>query len=335
VMTEGIAAALLVIAVAVARGRYRRGWVGWGLAGLALGVATLVRPQCIAFAPLLGLIAPPGSATWKARARSGAVVTAIALAVIAPWTARNCVSMHKCALVSVNGGWNLLIGAQTTNGAWQPVAVPEACRTVWDEAAKDDCFAGAARAAILRAPLEWVARAPAKLAVTFDYFGAGPWYLHESNPGAFDERAKVGLGSVETVASYGFLLLALARIAFAEGPRRRLRRALAGGGVACAALLMHGSIAYIALAVAILSFGPRWLARMPILLPWTAIVLLVTMATHVVFFGAGRYGLVAVPLVTALAFAVMRPVPSSPCASESKVRGFRLPTSRRRSPVFN
>ena len=108
--------------------------------------------------------------------------------------------MQKCALVSVNGGWNLLIGTQTTNGAWQPVTVPEQCREVWDEAAKDTCFRLAARAEIARAPLAWVARMPAKVAATLDYFGAGPWYLHEANGAAFSDRAKVSLGALETVA---------------------------------------------------------------------------------------------------------------------------------------
>jgi hypothetical protein len=301
VMTEGVAAALLVLAVASAR-NVRRPWLGWGLAGLALGVATLVRPQCLAFAPLLGFLAPRSPTTRRARARAAVVVMGAALLLCAPWTARNCVAMHKCALVSVNGGWNLLIGTQTDHGAWQPIDVPEACRTVWDEAGKDDCFGRAARGAIARDPLSWLARVPAKVAVTFDYFGAGPWYLHESNPAVFDPRAKVSLGIVETVASYLLLIAALAQVAFARGPRRPFRMAVVALGGALGAALVHGWIAYLALAVAILAFGPRWLARAPLLVPWTAVVILGTAATHAVFFGAGRYGLLVVPFVTALAF---------------------------------
>ena len=37
-----------------------------------------------------------------------------------------------------------------------------------------------------------------------------------------------------------------------------------------------------------------------------AAVVVVTAATHAVFFGAGRYGLVVVPFVTALPFAALR-----------------------------
>ncbi len=304
VMTEGVAAALVVIAVSgAARVRTgRRAWPGWALAGLALGVATLVRPQCLAFAPVLGWLAPPAPARWRARAGRALVVTSIALGVCAPWTARNCAAMHECALVSVNGGWNLLIGAQTTRGAWEPAIVPDECKTVWDEAAKDDCFGRAARRAILGAPVAWLARAPAKLAVTFDYFGAGPWYLHEANPGAFGDRAKEVLGVIETVASYLFLLAALARVAFAAGPRRSLRIGLAAGGLLLGVVFTHGWVVYVALAGVIFAFGARWLARAPILVPWTGVLVVLTAVTHVVFFGAGRYGLVLVPFVTGVAF---------------------------------
>jgi hypothetical protein len=302
-MTESLAASLLVLAVPLVR-LPRRGPL---LAGLALGLATLVRPQSILFAPFLGLLAPFAPATWLARSRAALAVTAVALACGAPWTARNCVAMHQCALVSVNGGWNLLIGTQTLHGGWQPVDVPPECRTVWDEAAKDACFSHAARDAIVHAPLAWLARAPAKLAVTFDYFGAAPWYLHESNPSAFDDRAKTTLGVVETVVSSLLLLAALAAAALAEGPRRTVRLALAITGVAAAAISRHPSVAYAALALAILALGPRYLARAPLLVPWTAVVLVVTAATHAVFFGAGRYGLVVVPFVTALPFVLDLP----------------------------
>ena len=46
----------------------------------------------------------------------------------------------------------------------------------------------------------------------------------------------------------------------------------------------------------------RALARMPVIVPLTAVVILATAATHAVFFGSGRYGLVVLPFVTALAF---------------------------------
>ena len=109
---------------------------------------------------------------------------------------------------------------------------------------------------------------------------------------------------------WAVVLAALARVAAAPGPGRGLRVAIGGIGVVLAAAYQHPSFAYLALAAAIAAFGPRWLARAPLALPFTAILVAVTAATHAVFFGAGRYGLVVVPLVTALAF--LRPRPLAP-----------------------
>jgi len=216
-MTEGATAALLVIAASlvtaarkaareapppVAARRSARAtlaaspWIA--AAGGVVGLATLVRPQCLALAPVLGALAVPPQAFRRARLGAVAALVAVAIACVVPWTIRNCERMNRCALVSVNGGWNLLIGATTRSGAWQPVPVPAECATVWDEAGKDACFEQAAWREIERAPVAWMLRAPAKLAATFDYFGAAPWYLHASNADAFDESAKTRLGALET-----------------------------------------------------------------------------------------------------------------------------------------
>jgi 4-amino-4-deoxy-L-arabinose transferase-like glycosyltransferase len=316
-MTEGVASSLLVMAAALAmRARAAaRPITWWAIAGIALGGATLVRPQCIALAPLLGLLAVRAPSSWKGRAGAAAIVTAAAIACCAPWTARNCVRMHRCALVSVNGGWNLLIGTQTTSGAWAPVDVPDECKTVWDEAGKDACFEAAARRAIARAPGAWVGRAEAKLAATFDYFGAAPWYLHLSSADAFGERAKTALGALETIVNRLLLLFALLALARVDGPRIIARRAFALAG-ALAALTLHAWIAYLALAAGVALLGARALARAPLVVPWTAITIAATAALHAVFFGAGRYGLVVVPFVSAFAF--VRGKVSPPLASESR-----------------
>lgn len=311
-MTEGVTTAIVVIAGALA-GRARRAkgraLAGWLLAsGVAVGLATLVRPQSIALAPALGLLGA-GALGWKRAGALAAALTAVALAVCAPWTARNCKRMEKCALVSVNGGWNLAIGTQTEKGGWQEIAVPEACKTVFQEAAKDTCFGVEARKAIARDPIGWLARAPAKLRVTFDYFGAAPWYLHESNKERFSYEAKVALGAVETIAAR--LLLAAALVAVL-----RVRRSVAGwlvGGVGLVAcVLWAGVIGYLALGLAILLLGRDRLRRAPLVVPLTAAVIALTALTHAVFFGAGRYGLVVIPFVAAVAF-----WRSSPAAGDS------------------
>jgi hypothetical protein len=302
-MTEGVTASLLVIATALA-GRARRDGSTWfwiAGSGLTLGVATLVRPQSLLLAPVLGALACRAGRGALERFKRAAAATAIALACVAPWTVRNCVRMHRCALVSVNGGWNLLIGAQTTSGAWEPLHTPPECASVWDEAAKDACFEHAAYSEIARSPMSWVARAPGKLAVTLDYFGAAPWYLHASNGAAFGDRAKAALAMVETVVCRFLLVAAL--IAFATWPGRRsmARKAASLVGVV-AAMTVHGWIGYTALAASAALLGWRAVVRAPVVVATTAALIVVTALVHVLFFGAGRYGLVIVPFVAMAGF---------------------------------
>lgn len=354
-MTEGVTASLLVIAAAFAdRARRaehgRRAWAWLVACGLVMGAATLVRPQAIALAPVIGWLAArasalsPGArslesgassaasskASSRARALGMIVATGLALAVCAPWTARNCVRMEKCALVSVNGGWNLAIGTQTTGGGWQEMKVPDACKEVFAEAAKDDCFGREARHVIAADPTAWLARVPAKMRVTFDYFGAAPWYLHAANPEAFPYRAKVVLGAVETVVSRLLLVAALVAVRKLEGPRRLLREAVTGFGlIAC--FLAAGALGYVACGIAIAMLGRKALERAPVVVPVSAAVLLATAAMHAVFFGAGRYGLVVVPFVTALAFVRS----TGHCAPSAQVSPCAPSMPYRRSPVVN
>jgi 4-amino-4-deoxy-L-arabinose transferase-like glycosyltransferase len=292
-MTEGVTASLLVVAAALAARRRLAS------CALVLGAATLVRPQSILLAPLFGLLVPSVSA--RARVLFAAALLGATLLVCAPWTVRNCYRMNRCALVSVNGGWNLAIGTQTTDGAWRELDVPDACKTVWEEAAKDDCFGRDAARAIAASPGAWLARVPSKLSATFDYFGAGPWYLHAANAGAFPTTAKLALAGLEVAACRLSLAGALVAVARWRGPRKGTRWVLAAVGlVACVA--PPAAVGYLALAVAILALGARALAKAPAILGATAAVIAATAATHAVFFGAGRYGLVVVPFVTALAF---------------------------------
>ncbi len=302
-MTEGTTAALLIGAAALAgRARTATRALPWIVAtGVVMGVATLVRPQSLLLSPVLGVLAAPAVEGWgRVRLARGGAVVALALACVAPWTVRNCVHMHRCAMVSVNGGWNLLIGAQTRGGGWEAVDVPPECATVWDEAGKDACFERAGRHMMASSPAAWLARAPAKVASTLDYFGAAPWYLHASNPAAFDEGAKLRLGVLETVTCRLLLLGALFASAWLEGPRRTARLGVALVG-AVAALSVHGAIGYLALALVVGLLGPRGWLRAPLVVPAGAAVVLLTAVVHAVFFGAGRYGLVVAPFVAAMA----------------------------------
>jgi len=307
-MTEGVTAALLTIAAALAsearaaaRARSVALWLG--AAGIVMGIATLVRPQSLVLAPVLGALALAPLYTWRARVLSAAGVLAVTLLCCAPWTLRNCMHMHRCALVSVNAGWNLFIGEETTSGAWEEIRFPPECGSVWDEAAKDVCLEQVARRKVAASPVAWLERVPKKLAVTFDYFGAAPWYLHVSNAQAFPDRAKVALGAVETVAARVLLVGALFALAWRPGPRRRVRIALGILGVIFA-LSPTGWPAYLVLATLAALASWAVLARPgseSLLLGWTAAVIGATAVTHAAFFGAGRYGLVVVPFISALA----------------------------------
>ncbi len=271
------------------------------LLGLLFGALTLLRPQSLVLAPVFGALALRGRGA-KGYLAGAAVVVALTVATCLPWTLRNCARMDRCALVSVNGGWNLLIGAQTENGAWQEIRVPETCRNVFSEAGKDTCFEKAAKEEIRARPMTWLLRVPAKLGATFDYFGAGPWYLHASSPAAFGDGAKTALGAIETLVHRITLLGALAVLGLTKGAQRwrRPRTVLAALG-ALAALFPHGgALAHLALAI-LAGIDTRLPSRL------ASAVLAATLALHAVFFGAGRYGLVVVPFVVMVA--LLRPAP--------------------------
>ncbi len=273
----------------------RRRWLALAGCGLTVGAATLLRPQSILLAPLFGLAS---AGALRDRVRAVACVTGVALLLCAPWTLRNCERMGTCAFVSVNGGWNLLIGTQVEgNGAWSQIRVPERCREVYDEAGKDRCFGAAARERIVSAPLAWLALTPQKLNVTFDYCGAGPWYLHQSNPEAFTERDKAIWGTIETVFERLVLLLALIG-AWLSAPKRdrHLARAIVLGLGVAFAVQRHASLAYGSLAVLLL-----WRRERSVLHVSAVGALVLVAVVHGVFFGAGRYQLVLWPLLCAVA----------------------------------
>lgn len=307
-MTEGVTAALLTAgAWAVAKARDRDGALApVAVLGLVMGCATLVRPQSLAIAAPFGLLACAPRAPFAHRLRTAAIALGLTLAVCAPWTIRNCARMGRCAVVSVNGGWNLLIGvADGATGAWSPVVVPDECREVWGEADKDACFGDAALRRVADDPARFLALVPAKLAATFDYCGAAGWYLHEANPRTFDDRAKWRAGALETVYERLAWLAALATVGFVSGPRRRARIALAGLGAA-SLFVTHGFVAVVLFMAAAALLG-RALLDLPVLFGSAFVVTFATAATHAVFFGAGRYGLVVFPLVTALGAARASP----------------------------
>ncbi len=316
-MTEGVVAALIALAawlVVLAR-RSSRPSRWWIVLGLVLGATTMVRPQSLLLAPLFGALAlrRGGEARRWRRLRAALATTALALVVCLPWTARNCARMGRCVFVSANGGWNLLIGSGPgATGTWVPierVGVPPRCRNVFDEAEKDACFGEAGLEQIVRHPGHFFRLIPAKLAATFDYSGAPGWYLHSSNPRAFDFRDKLRLGVIETAWERLEVLFALVALALWSAPRRRARLVVAV--LAGAFLFVHAAwVAYLGIAASAALAGRALVDHPPAAL--AAGTLAVTAATHALFFGSGRYSMVCFTLVSALAgsLLLLRPGPA-------------------------
>lgn len=310
-MTEGVTAALLAILGALAvEGRNLRGakllWL-LGSLGVLAGLLALIRPQTVVLAPVFGAFAAACSFRW--RLGGAAIVFSMALIVCLPWTLRNCARLEHCVFVSANGGWNLLIGsAEKATGRWVPIdvlGVPEECRNVFGEAEKDKCFGRAGLRNIVRDPLRFVKLAPTKLAATFDWSGAPGHYLNASNPARFEVRHKISLGVVQTLIDRLVLLFALLAIGRAVGPRRRARAIVALVGMGW---LFHEH-AWVAYMLAILGAGLLGV-RQALERPGVALgvsVLAATALTHAVFFGDGRYGLVAGLLLVALAAEAFHP----------------------------
>jgi 4-amino-4-deoxy-L-arabinose transferase-like glycosyltransferase len=300
-MTEAVAGELVLIAAAIATSARATAVVRTLIVGLVMGVATLVRPQLVLVAPALGALLAWRHPTLRASGRGALAVTLLAVATCLPWTLRNCERLHTCAFVSANAGWNLFIGASPLGeGGWAPlerIGVPAECRTVFEEGEKDRCFGRAALAAIVADVPAWLAQMPKKLAVTFDYGSAAAHYLSASNPELVGADTKIALGASELCGQRVLLVLATLALGSAAGARAKARRALAWLGVG-SALAPFGWLAWLVIVLQGALFG-RELGRRPVVLLAVALIS-TTAATHAVFFGAGRYALVAVPALAAL-----------------------------------
>lgn len=319
VMTEQVSAALTIGAAALAlvqpSSRQRR-WCYLIVMAVLSGIATLVRPQQLLFAPFLGFLfgmlgGPLTGSTdsgstirvrWLRPLLLSAMVTCLSIGVCLPWTWRNCERMGQCVFVSANGGWNLMIGTSAKGeGAWasiDSIGVPASCRTIYAEAEKDACFGHAALEVIRDNPMRWLRLIPKKLEKTFDDVGAPGWYLNASNWRHFDERAKVKLGGAEVLFQRGTMILALVGLMRTRGPGLTARAVLSVTAIACLCYT------YAWLAVLLLCMAAAWLGRdlckAPLLL-CTAFAYFTTALVHAAFFGGARYAIVILPFMIASA----------------------------------
>jgi len=315
IMTEGVTAALYVIAAWLACRWARSAELGRGwLLGIVAGATLLVRPQSLLLVPVFGAVAAyrnrsDGRAPSASRVTSrfwfrAAMVTSVALLVCAPWTLRNCHRMGRCALVSVNGGWNLLIGtSERAKGAWislTDMGVPVECREVFEEALKDACFGQAAARRIVERPGVWLGLVPSKWGATFDYPAAPAHYLRMSNPTLMSHDDEQRLVAIETAFSRCLVAASLFGFFWLPGPARRLRGLLALGGLVSLASPFAWPAVLCLLALGAIQWRLLTTAR-PLAVGLSALAL--TALIHAVFFGAGRYALVGGYLAGLLAIA--------------------------------
>jgi 4-amino-4-deoxy-L-arabinose transferase-like glycosyltransferase len=111
---------MLLVALATREVARSPGWARVATVGLLFAMVAMVRPTSFVVAPVFLLL------WWREGAvvalRRCAVVGAMVVALVLPWTIRNWVTMDALVLVSTNTGDNLCIGhnPDTTGGYQQP-----------------------------------------------------------------------------------------------------------------------------------------------------------------------------------------------------------------------
>lgn len=192
-----VAAAALVVAYARRRSTLR----ATALAAMILGLGAYVRPTaipilvaCALGLSLFAVARAPAAGRWLARSRAAclhlAASAAIVVALLSPWIARNARLLDGPALVSTNGGANLLIGT-SNEGSFARIPEEIDCSASLPEVARDRCRAHAAMDRIAAAPLDWVARGVLKLVHTFGHESAPAqaWGVATERTGAAGEGA--------------------------------------------------------------------------------------------------------------------------------------------------
>lgn len=318
-----IAAALLCL-----RDREKKPLRGAALAGVVLGLGTLIRPQTILCAPGLALLAW-GSASpqliallgdrW-ARAKQAlsvaAVATATCLLTVLPWTARNCAVMDGCALVSTNAGWNLAIGAfPRATGRFETLRATDGCPVVTGQVQQDRCWAKLGMHYITTETGRWLSLVPKKLSNTFDHASFPIGYLGEADRERFDEARKAD-GRRLLTFTHRALMSAAAFVVVAAPWRRRGAARLVQSGLLAAlsvfvlSLWCHDDPApfwLLAVLTPLLSMAP--LPGAPKLGPLLRFLLFTYAAlvvTHAVFFGEDRYHVFVTPMLMVMAASALR-----------------------------
>jgi hypothetical protein len=319
VMSEPLAGLFTLLSFWIAvRFSNLRGFVG---GACTLGVSALVRPQALLCGPFFACTTKGG----RARVIAGIAACALALAVVSPWTLRNCRVMDGCALISTNGGWNLAIGAfPRATGRFETLRSSDGCRDVTGQVQQDRCWLEYGLKQIRERPLRWLSLVPAKLGYTFDHESFAVEYLHEARPDIWTEPVRARARDVTTYAHR--LLLAAAALGVIAFPVQRRSAGARSQGALLVVAAILGAAAFVSNEP---SFWP--LAVFVAIVPWlplpgapasstaaelAASLLLTTLATHAIFFGEDRYHVVVTPVFALFAAGALR-IPAS--ASATKV----------------
>ncbi len=318
VMTEGLAALLLILAPLAARA-FRRDWLSVVIAGALIGAAALVRPSSLLAAPLLVLVLRgplPRSLIGAAAA------TAMAFVMILPWTLRNCKVMDGCALVSTNGGWNLAIGALTETGRFRTLRAADGCPAVTGQVAQDRCWARVGRAKIAADPLAWLRLIPKKLGHTYDHESFAIEYLREADPTAWPEERRVAGRRLLTLFHRLLLIAAAFGVVGQLGLSRKRWRSDRVEWLALALLLAtavyastsdHYPFFWLAILTPVVALIPRpSRPRQGPVGRYLLGLIVATSITHAIFFGDDRYHLVVTPALCLLAAAAFRRPKAAP-----------------------
>jgi hypothetical protein len=328
----GIITAALLFARDHSAGRSIRGAL---LAGVAFGLTALVRPQSLLCIPGLALIAltiprnykpiaaPPPAQTSRPRAIAraallSALALAASLAVIAPWTLRNCRVMDGCALISTNGGWNLAIGAfPRATGRFETLRASDGCPIVTGQVAQDRCWRDEGIRWITADPGRWIRLIPQKLSHTFDHESFPMGYLGEANPAAWPPERRALGRSILTIAHAALLVTAaLGLVARPSLQRRRLSPAALAQIAALLAVCALTALGVFdsahplwPIALAIPVFAALPLPGAPErggVIGYLAVAVATVCVTHAVFFGEDRYHIVVTPVLCILAACALR-----------------------------
>ena len=316
VMTEPFAGFLIVLVVyLVIRAPERKSTLL--LAGVTLALAVLVRPSSLLATPLLIVLFP--FSFWRAVART-AIVGALCVLCVLPWTLRNCHRMDGCAFVSTNAGWNLAIGALTDTGRFRTLRAADGCPVVTGQVQQDRCWQQVGLEVIKRDPRHFLAMAPKKLAQTFDHESFVIEYLHEADPSTWPESRRQKGRELLSASHRALIVLALFCVAAGVSWRRYksiafVVQALLIAGLACASkwVIDNDQHPYFLLIIAVCSLFWLPLPGRPkhsAALIFSVAFIAVTALTHIVFFGDDRYHMVVSPFLCLCAAAALGPMVS-------------------------